>query len=319
MTKTRINRLFILLPWAVAVVSASYAVAPQAALVSGTITGKSKILRGANGAVNSFLGITYAEKPQRFGLAVPPKPWKLPLNTSSFGSSCIQYIIKTDTGPGQDILDELFNSHPPESEDCLSINAFAPANPAPPKDVLLSLTFPGAASSWATASSISPVFGFPNAHDIPVSQRNLGLHNQRLALDWVQANAKAFGGDPGRVTIWGESASAMSTDLHLLAYADIHPPPFQRAILSSGQMSFGLLSTARNAHNGRAWNAVSARVGCSGSKDRLTCMRNIPAATLLKGLEESNQTFMPVTDYFTVPGGEARTSVQGAYIDDDRC
>ncbi|KYK57207.1 cholinesterase [Drechmeria coniospora] len=329
MTKTRINRLFILLPSAVAVVSASYAVAPQAALVSGTITGKSTILRGANGAVNSFLGIPYAEKPQRFGLAVPPKPWKLPLNTSSFGSSCIQYIIKTDTGPGQDILDELFNSHPPESEDCLSINAFAPANPAPPEGRPVVVYIPGGGfqlgnglidlSGFAAYEDIvaftfnyrTNIFGFPNTHDIPVSQRNLGLHDQRLALDWVQANAKAFGGDPGRVTIWGESAGAMSTDLRLLAYADIHPPPFQGAILSSGQMSFGLLSTARSAHDERAWNAVSARVGCSGSKDRLTCMRNVPAATLLKGLEESNQTFMPVADHFTVPGGRAMRWRQG--------
>ncbi|UNI19588.1 hypothetical protein JDV02_005768 [Purpureocillium takamizusanense] len=178
------------------------------------------------------------------------------------------------------------------------------------------------------------VFGFPNAPDIPLEQRNLGLHDQRRALAWVQANARAFGGDPAKVTIWGESAGSMSVDLHMHAAAAALPeakadrgpapaPSFRAAIMSSGEYSFGMLSLASRPDDSRSWDAVVEQVGCSGRRGAdkdvptarrggtLACMGNVSTGALLQAMHRAGVAYSPIADGITVPSGRAAAWRQG--------
>lgn len=63
---------------------------------------------------------------------------------------------------------------------------------------------------------------------------NAGFYDQREAMRWVQRNIRSFGGDPSKVTIFGESAGAHSSGIHLLANGGDNEGLFRGAILLSG-------------------------------------------------------------------------------------
>jgi carboxylesterase type B len=77
------------------------------------------------------------------------------------------------------------------------------------------------------------VFGFPNSPDLPAGEGNPGFLDQRKALNWVSKNIATFGGDPAKVTIFGESAGGWSVK-QLIALPP-KPLPFRAAILQSGK------------------------------------------------------------------------------------
>ena len=62
------------------------------------------------------------------------------------------------------------------------------------------------------------IMGFPNAAG--TREQNLGLLDQRVALEWVRDNIRYFGGDPSKIMIWGQSAGAAAVDYHNYAYWD---------------------------------------------------------------------------------------------------
>src|SRR5690242_4678651 len=126
-----------------------------------------------------------------------------------------------------------------ESEDCLFLNLFAPCigcGKTNRKRAVM-LWFYGGALSFGSINGVDGssfaanqdvilvapnyrlgVFGFPgNVSGLPPDELNPGFRDQKMVLRWVQENIASFGGDPTKVTIFGESAGAVSVDSHLMS------------------------------------------------------------------------------------------------------
>ncbi|QPH04036.1 hypothetical protein C2857_000651 [Epichloe festucae Fl1] len=278
---------------------------PTATVVSGPIFGAAADLPGAPGPVNKFLGIPYAEKPERFALPQPPRKWKDPKDATAFGSSCHQLAVTIDVGPDQDLVDYL---RPPGGR---AVVLFFHGGGWSLSNGLFDLSgFAGYEDIVAfTFNYRTNIFGFPNAGDIPVGERNLGLFDQRLALQWVQQNAKAFGGDPSKVTVWGLSAGSLSIDILMHAYAGVEKPPFRGAIMSSGEYSFSMWGFAADPRDTSQWDNIAKAAGCN--RNKIQCLRELSPEKLLDAAVKAGARFMPIQDNKAVPSGRATAWRQG--------
>jgi para-nitrobenzyl esterase len=186
----------------------------------------------------TFEGTPYAAPPVgplRWASPRRPTPWTAPLPATRPGSPCAQ----TGGFPGDP---------PSDTEDCLYLNVTTPARTDGRKlPVMVWIHGDGFYQSFggiygaellATKGDVVVVtfnyrlgaFGFL-AHPA-LDSGNFGLEDQQAALRWVRRNAAAFGGDPGNVTIFGESAGGASACTHLAAPASAGL--FHRTIAWSG-------------------------------------------------------------------------------------
>ena len=185
-------------------------------------------------------------------------------------------------------------------EDCLNLNIWVPpttnsSSASSPKAVMFWIY--GGAFRQGTASiydfshlaaeqdvlvvSINyrtNFFGFPGS---PAAALNAGLLDQRLALEWVRDNIGAFGGDVNRITIFGQSAGAISVDYHAFAWPE--DPIAHAFIQESGTVVLTpAISTEGAARN---WYNVSAALGCGGAEspaeEVLGCMRKVPVERII--------------------------------------
>uniref|UniRef100_A0A8C6VDG2 Carboxylesterase type B domain-containing protein n=1 Tax=Naja naja TaxID=35670 RepID=A0A8C6VDG2_NAJNA len=178
---------------------------------SGPIKGKQFL------TVTAYLGIPYAEPPLgklRFQKPLPHQPWNQTLETTSFGNSCPQFLFLDE------LEAEIWSPKTPLSEDCLSLNIWVP-NPQPSSPVPVLVWIHGGG-----------YLGADFLYYPPVAPGNLGLWDQQLALKWIKENAAAFGGDPSRVTIFGQSVGGASVNFHLLAPKS--QDLFAQAVMQSG-------------------------------------------------------------------------------------
>ncbi|KAL6835618.1 alpha/beta-hydrolase [Trichoderma sp. SZMC 28015] len=287
---------------------------PTATIDSGVIIGVATSLSEGRLPINKFLGVPFAASPVRFQPPATPKPWTRPMDVSNYGPACVQQLAAQDGIPPAQVA-AWSNTPPPpagESEDCLNVNVYAPVSPGK-KPVMVWIYGGGfalgfnsdprwdgsfmAANQDVVVVSINyrtNVFGFPWSPQLPTEHQNLGFLDQHFALDWVQRNIHAFGGDPKRVTIFGESAGAASVDALVTSYHK--NPPFIAAIMESGQLTF----YPNNPNPTASWNNMVAKLNCSSASDVLSCVRKIPATQIKSVIEEpGNFAFGPVRDNIT--------------------
>ena len=160
---------------------------------------------------------------------------------------------------------------------------------------------------------LSAVFGFPPA-GLVASGQNLGFLDQKLALDWVQRNIHAFGGDPKKVFVFGQSAGAWSVDNLLTAMP--RDPPFRAAATISGQYTFltpGLIDTTKY-----YFPPLLEATNCSsktGTIDSavLQCLKKVPAVELKTIIEQESLLFYPQADNRTMVAHPIQARLSGKF------
>ncbi|HZQ95093.1 MAG TPA: carboxylesterase/lipase family protein [Candidatus Sulfotelmatobacter sp.] len=295
----------------ISVLSSAAEAAPRVKTRSGMVEGKD------DGTVRSFLGIPYAAPPVgglRWKAPVPAAKWSGVRKATEFGAHCMQ---------GNVFGDMVFRDRGP-SEDCLTLNVWAPSKPASAKLPVMVWIYGGGFVAGTTSEQRQDgthlaqqgvvvvsmnyrlgVFGFmvhpelakESGHN---SAGNYGLLDQLAALRWVHDNIAAFGGDAGNVTIFGESAGSFSVSAQMaspLAKGLFHKAIGESgAAFHSGGLSFDPLAEREE----KDVKVVKERLGVS----TLAELRALPAEKILEAFvppKSPGFDFGPDVDGYFLP------------------
>ncbi|TCD60885.1 hypothetical protein EIP91_009376 [Steccherinum ochraceum] len=288
---------------------------PTVVLDTATFTGVT------DGTSNRFLGIPFAEPPIgdlrfRFPLANPPYIGSH--NATQFGPACSQQRPNVTFPP--ELAPEaagFLNSSLaildfPQSEDCLTLNVWTPAGTQVDAGLSVAVWIYGGGFELGGTSSYDgaiivnrsvslnrPIIyvsmnyrlsalGFLAGKEVKqAGVANLGLQDQRRAFQWVQKYICAFGGDPSKVTIFGESSGAMSIGAHLVANDGDTGGLFRGAFMESGSP----LPVGDVTEGQPLYDTIVAQVGCTGSSDTLECLRQAPFDRLKAAMDASPSLF----------------------------
>ena len=295
----------------------------------GTVAGTTETLPGG-GDMLVWRGVAYAEPPVgdlRFRAPRPPQPQEGIIEATEFSPGCMQ-----------DPLNPLAiqnSSGLPVSEDCLYLNIYAPANGGP-HPVMVWIHGGALVSGSANQSGANPdrlaaqgivvvtinyrldTLGYA-AHPAltatsetdPQGSGNYGLMDQQRALQWVQDNIEGFGGDPGNVTIFGESAGGWSV-LGLMTMEGSEGL-FERAIIQSGPV-IGNQATMETAESQGASRFSSSCPEQTDTEAWARCLREADAVDLLAGFGGADLTQRPGVLEGSVPDALAAGDFVGTQV-----
>ena len=143
------------------------------------------------------------------------------------------------------------------------------------------------------------------------SSTNVGIHDQRLALRWIQDNIGAFGGDPRKVTIFGESAGAWSTGIHTVSYGGRDDGLFAGVI---GQSGNSVIPAYNATSSQEAFDNVTQAAGCGSADNKLDCLRQQNYTTLNTAFNVTGLRFTAAPDGGIVPDSAYNAMLDGNFV-----
>ena len=280
--------------------------------------------------IAAFLGLPFAEPPvgeRRWARPVAWQPDGQSVNASTFAPACMQ----TDSGVewyrgmmARVGLDPNLMVAPEYSEDCLYLNVWTDLEADEPLPVMIYIHGGGNTGGWSYEPNYHGeqlaqqgmvvvsvayrlgIFGWLNHPEMTI--KNLALHDLAASLAWVNEHIAAFGGDPERITVVGESSGADNA-IHL-AISPLSQGRMRRLIQQSGGWSFdeGPDTPAAEAH------ALAFQRAVLGESGSLAGLREMSASELLDAAGEvySSFYFDPVQDPESLPETLPELSDRGA-------
>ena len=267
------------------------------------VTEQGKIRRRFRDGYQEYLGIPFAKPPVgdlRWKRPEKPEPYEAVLSADHFPNRCMQ-------SPQQGFyLKEFYEDAqfmPPISEDCLYLNIWTPEDAEPGKNYPVALWIHGGAFMGGFASEMEfdgeafakkgvilvsiqyrlGIFGFFAHRELEQENKehisgNYGIFDQIAAISWVRKNIVSFGGDKDNITIFGQSAGAMS--VQTLCSSPLTEGMFTKAILQSGGSYGSGLHTDRTMEKAETLGSeIMEFLGTTSIEE----MRKIPADKLLNG------------------------------------
>ncbi|MCJ1470659.1 hypothetical protein MMC07_009305 [Pseudocyphellaria aurata] len=311
-----------------------FAVSAKLATVDRTVKTSSGFVTGHparnRSQVAEYLGIPYAKPP------IGNLRFAAPQTYTSQRHFAASAYYPGATGSISRILNA-FSLEPDnlQSEDCLTLNVWSKAHQGQKKAVLVwlyggafrigSTNTPFYQGQYITAAedvvfvSVNyriNIFGFSGA---PGEPQNVGLLDQRKAIEWVRDNIAAFGGDPTRITIFGQSAGGSSVDFYSYAYLD---DPIVAGLISHSGTAFSFTPNTLE-YSQSSFFKTAALLGCNGSNDVMACVRSkdfrdvLTAASSIPpspSLALPQPVFHPTIDNKTVFADYKALSAAGKFI-----
>ncbi|WP_142827470.1 carboxylesterase/lipase family protein [Planococcus soli] len=285
--------------------------------IYGKLSGEKK------GNVTVWKGIPYAKPPigdLRFRAPQPPEPWGEVREATLFGPSAMQ--------ASSEIMGFLGNQTDNTSEDCLYLNVWSPAADKRRRPVMVWI-HGGAFTAGTGSSQTFDGRSFSSEGDVVVvtfnyrlgalgflhlggvggddfsGSCNCGILDQISALQWVQDNIERFGGDPERVTVFGESAGAMS--IGVLMAVPKAKGLFHQAILQSGAAANVLSSAIAEKVSSRLLAALKIGHGEVDKIRRIPAQQLVDTAALLPAM-----SLVPVIEGGLLPVHPEQAIAEGA-------
>ena len=270
---------------------------PIAHTTKGKVQGERINVHGTE--VDIFWGIPFAKPPLgdlRFKHPIQPDSWSGIRNATTKPAACWQGEDNTFAGHKGA---KVWNPNTACSEDCLYLNVWVPRTDSSviSKPVMIWI-FGGGFYSGSSVLDIYDGRYIAAENDVivvsmqyrigalgylslfhPEAPGNAGMMDQVMALDWVQSNIHYFGGNPHSVTLFGESAGAVSVGMHMLS--PLSRAKFHRVILQSGAPQAAWATLSEKEAKNRS-HTFAKLFGCDNleTSDIVYCLRGVPAEEL---------------------------------------